>query len=154
MNYPIPDLGFYHLPFLGEKTCGNFEQERLFDRNDAVKNNDHQYLLCGGSAIFRFPDRTTGIGSVINSYLTCSEELDDRAIHLLFSANRYCANQLFSSNVQVLLSTSPIHLKCWTKCWAVRTGGRRRSRFRRDWRRGRTSSLTGFLLSFLLTTRS
>jgi len=26
---------------------------------------------------------------VINSYLTCSEELDDRAIHLLFSANRW-----------------------------------------------------------------
>lgn len=36
----------------------------------------------------RFPDRSTGIGSVINSYLTCSQELDDRAIHLLFSANR------------------------------------------------------------------
>jgi len=39
--------------------------------------------------MMRFPDRTTGIGSVINSYLTCSEELDDRAIHLLFSANRW-----------------------------------------------------------------
>ena len=26
---------------------------------------------------------------MINSYLTCSEELDDRAIHLLFSANRW-----------------------------------------------------------------
>ena len=40
---------------------------------------------------------------MINSYLTCSEELDDRAIHLLFSANRYCVNQIFS--VQVPLST-------------------------------------------------
>jgi len=39
--------------------------------------------------MMRFPDRSTGIGSVINSYLTCSEELDDRAIHLLFSANRW-----------------------------------------------------------------
>jgi len=39
--------------------------------------------------MMRFPDRNTGIGSVINSYLTCSEELDDRAIHLLFSANRW-----------------------------------------------------------------
>jgi len=41
------------------------------------------------SRMMRFPDRTTGIGKVINSYLTCSEELDDRAIHLLFSANRW-----------------------------------------------------------------
>jgi len=39
--------------------------------------------------MMRFPDRSTGIGAVINSYLTCSEELDDRAIHLLFSANRW-----------------------------------------------------------------
>jgi len=39
--------------------------------------------------MMRFPDRSTGIGSVINSYLTCSQELDDRAIHLLFSANRW-----------------------------------------------------------------
>ena len=47
---------------------------------------------------------------MINSYLTCSEELDDRAIHLLFSANRYCVNHFFSSNVQVLISTSLICL--------------------------------------------
>merc|ERR1712179_584642 len=39
--------------------------------------------------MMRFPDRTTGIGSIINSYLTCTKELDDHAVHLLFSANRW-----------------------------------------------------------------
>ncbi|CAL1294160.1 unnamed protein product, partial [Larinioides sclopetarius] len=34
-------------------------------------------------------DRTTAIGSVINKYLTGAEELEDHAIHLLFSANRW-----------------------------------------------------------------
>ena len=39
--------------------------------------------------MMRFPDRTTVIGSIINSYLTCTKELDDHAVHLLFSANRW-----------------------------------------------------------------
>ena len=39
--------------------------------------------------MMRFPDRTTVIGSVINSYLTLAKELDDHAVHLLFSANRW-----------------------------------------------------------------
>lgn len=37
----------------------------------------------------RFPDRTTGIGSLISQYLTCNTELDDHVVHLLFSANRW-----------------------------------------------------------------
>lgn len=37
----------------------------------------------------KFPDRTTAIGGMINSYLAQTSELDDRAIHLLFSANRW-----------------------------------------------------------------
>jgi dTMP kinase len=39
--------------------------------------------------MMQFPDRTTAIGSIIHSYLTCTKELDDHAIHLLFSANRW-----------------------------------------------------------------
>jgi len=41
------------------------------------------------SKMMRFPDRTTAIGSIIDQYLTCTKELDDHAIHLLFSANRW-----------------------------------------------------------------
>ena len=34
-------------------------------------------------------DRTTPIGKMIDSYLRSQSEMDDRAIHLLFSANRW-----------------------------------------------------------------
>ncbi|KAH6638965.1 thymidylate kinase-domain-containing protein [Boeremia exigua] len=37
----------------------------------------------------RFPDRTTPIGQMINSYLAGDSEQEDHAIHLLFSANRW-----------------------------------------------------------------
>ena len=44
-------------------------------------------FLC--SRMMRFPERTTGIGSLIDQYLSCSKELDDHVVHLLFSANRF-----------------------------------------------------------------
>lgn len=37
----------------------------------------------------KFPERTTAIGQMINSYLAQTSDLDDQAIHLLFSANRW-----------------------------------------------------------------
>uniref|UniRef100_A0A8B9NRP8 Thymidylate kinase n=1 Tax=Apteryx owenii TaxID=8824 RepID=A0A8B9NRP8_APTOW len=39
-------------------------------------------LLC-------FPERTTEIGRLINSYLEKEKNLEDHAVHLLFSANRW-----------------------------------------------------------------
>ncbi|KAH0760241.1 hypothetical protein KY290_023734 [Solanum tuberosum] len=37
----------------------------------------------------RFPDRDTGVGQMISSYLANKVQLDDHAIHLLFSTNRW-----------------------------------------------------------------
>ncbi|KAG0155653.1 hypothetical protein PDIDSM_2826 [Penicillium digitatum] len=37
----------------------------------------------------RFPDRTTPIGQLIDSYLRGTSHQDDHSIHLLFSANRW-----------------------------------------------------------------
>ncbi|KAF8477022.1 thymidylate kinase-domain-containing protein [Kalaharituber pfeilii] len=55
----------------------------------------------------RFPDRTTPIGKMIDSYLRSGADLDDHAIHLLFSANRWELSQkiltLLSSGTTVLL---------------------------------------------------
>lgn len=34
-------------------------------------------------------DRTTDTGKVIDSYLRCAGDVEDHAIHLLFSANRW-----------------------------------------------------------------
>ncbi|ABC55103.1 thymidylate kinase [Cyprinid herpesvirus 3] len=39
--------------------------------------------------LMRFPDRTTPIGQMINSYLLNKSDLDDHVVHLLFSANRW-----------------------------------------------------------------
>ena len=39
--------------------------------------------------LWRFPDRCTPIGRMIDSYLTGKSETDDAAMHLLFSANRW-----------------------------------------------------------------
>jgi len=49
-------------------------------------------LVSGGhkAKLMRFPDRTTNIGKLINSYLTDKDNnLEDHAVHLLFSANRW-----------------------------------------------------------------
>jgi dTMP kinase len=48
-------------------------------------------LIAAGmaAAALRFPDRTTQTGQLIDSYLQSSSNLDDRAVHLLFSANRW-----------------------------------------------------------------
>lgn len=48
---------------------------------------------------WRFPDRNTGVGKMISSYLSNQSQLDDHAIHLLFSANRWEKRFVFSSSV-------------------------------------------------------
>lgn len=43
-------------------------------------------------------DRTTGIGKMIDAYLQSKAEMDDHAIHLLFSANRWeCVSSILAS---------------------------------------------------------
>ncbi|AYP74174.1 thymidylate kinase [Fowlpox virus] len=50
-----------------------------------------KYMLEKGykAESLKFPDRETEIGKVINSYLEKKVNINDRAIHLLFSANRW-----------------------------------------------------------------
>lgn len=43
----------------------------------------------GPVEMISFPDRTTAIGQLIGSYLETRIDVDDHAIHLLFSANRW-----------------------------------------------------------------
>lgn len=63
--------------FEGLDRCGKSTQAQLL----------HSALA--GSKLVRFPDRTTPIGKVIDDYLNHRIELNDQAIHLLFSANRW-----------------------------------------------------------------
>ncbi|THU46625.1 hypothetical protein C4D60_Mb09t06900 [Musa balbisiana] len=49
--------------------------------------------------LWRFPDRSTSTGQMISAYLANESQLDDRAIHLLFSANRWEKRSLMESKV-------------------------------------------------------
>ncbi|KAI8640520.1 thymidylate kinase [Parasitella parasitica] len=49
--------------------------------------------------LVKFPDRTTQTGKMIDSYLQLKSELDDHAIHLLFSANRWEAMKSLSEKL-------------------------------------------------------
>ncbi|XP_046336904.1 thymidylate kinase-like [Haliotis rufescens] len=57
--------------------------------------------------LMKFPDRTTVIGQMINGYLQKKAELDDHAVHLLFSANRWeCVkdiNQLLNGGTTLIV---------------------------------------------------
>ncbi|KAJ7352637.1 thymidylate kinase-domain-containing protein [Mycena albidolilacea] len=55
--------------------------------------------------LFKFPDRTTTIGQMIDSYLRSQSELDDHVIHLLFSANRW---ELAASIEQLLAAGTTV----------------------------------------------
>lgn len=65
----------------GVDRCGKTTQcQRLMQR-----------LVQAGIAAtaMRFPDRTTSTGKLIDSYLQQTSNMNDHAIHLLFSANRW-----------------------------------------------------------------
>lgn len=47
----------------------------------------------------RFPDRSTPIGKLINEFLTNSKQVDDHALHLLFSANRWELNKKIRNTI-------------------------------------------------------
>lgn len=49
----------------------------------------HLLSLSIAAVAMRFPDRTTTVGQLINGYLSNAQNVDDRAIHLLFSSNRW-----------------------------------------------------------------
>ncbi|EGN95061.1 hypothetical protein SERLA73DRAFT_187350 [Serpula lacrymans var. lacrymans S7.3] len=61
---------------------------------------DHLTSLGLPVELFKFPDRRTAIGKMIDSYLRSESDLDDRAIHLLFSANRWELASTISSHLE------------------------------------------------------
>ncbi|GAQ88740.1 Thymidylate kinase/adenylate kinase [Klebsormidium nitens] len=61
-----------------------------------------EYLKSRGveAEAWRFPDRTTAMGKMIASYLDSKSELDDCAVHLLFSANRWEKRSLMEAKLR------------------------------------------------------
>jgi len=78
--FPGPTRGAFIL-LEGVDRCGKTTQCSLLLR--------HLLSLSIAATALRFPDRTTPVGQLINGYLASGAELDDRAVHLLFSANRW-----------------------------------------------------------------
>lgn len=81
MIVPNPSKRGAFIVFEGVDRCGKTTQCGLLLK--------HLLGLGMAAVAMRFPNRTTLTGNLINSYLESSEHLDDRAIHLLFSANRW-----------------------------------------------------------------
>ncbi|WVQ85459.1 thymidylate kinase [Cryptococcus sp. DSM 104549] len=83
MSAPTTNRGAF-IVFEGLDRCGKSTQvDRLVQR---LETDGHKARLQ------KFPDRTTAIGKMIDAYLQSKAEMDDHAIHLLFSANRWeCA---------------------------------------------------------------
>jgi len=67
--------------FEGIDRCGKTTQSKLLAETLKREGNKVETM--------RFPDRTTTIGKMIDAYLKMGIDLHDRAIHLLFSANRW-----------------------------------------------------------------
>lgn len=87
---PAPARGAFIL-LEGVDRCGKTTQAALL-----VKK---LLSLSFAAAAFRFPDRSTQVGGLIDAYLQSSAECDDRAIHLLFSANRWEAAPRLASTL-------------------------------------------------------
>jgi thymidylate kinase len=56
---------------------------------DPARRSAAGWILQVKAELWKFPDRQTGTGRMIDSYLTSKTELDDAAVHLLFCANRW-----------------------------------------------------------------
>lgn len=74
----------YLIVFEGPDRCGKTTQTARF-----VEHLRSRGVSVAEGSPWRFPDRTTPTGKMIDSYLQSDDVLDDRAVHLLFCANRW-----------------------------------------------------------------
>ncbi|KAK7745651.1 Thymidylate kinase [Diatrype stigma] len=75
--------------FEGMDRAGKTTQAKLLQVRCVESGRDVRFM--------RFPDRSTPIGQMIDSYLKGQSEIEDHVIHLLFSANRWeAANKIKS----------------------------------------------------------
>lgn len=72
----------------GLDRCGKTTQAALLQQRLQQHNSSNTPAGAGVVAL-RFPNRGTPVGVLIDQYLRSSSNLDDRSVHLLFSANRW-----------------------------------------------------------------
>ncbi|KAI1640586.1 thymidylate kinase-domain-containing protein [Biscogniauxia mediterranea] len=77
---PKPVRGAF-VVFEGMDRAGKTTQAKLLQQRCVESGREVRFM--------RFPDRSTPIGQMIDSYLKGDSEIEDHVIHLLFSANRW-----------------------------------------------------------------
>jgi len=70
---------------------GKTTQAKLLVENLVKSGKKAKYM--------NFPDRSTPIGSILDKYLRQTQEMDDHAVHLLFSANRWEAAKQMEEDI-------------------------------------------------------
>ncbi|KAI1458857.1 thymidylate kinase-domain-containing protein [Annulohypoxylon moriforme] len=78
--------------FEGMDRAGKTTQAKLLQQRCVESGREVRFM--------RFPDRTTPIGQMIDSYLKGETEVEDHVIHLLFSANRWEAVKKIKSELE------------------------------------------------------
>ena len=78
--------------FEGIDRCGKSSQAAMLSKYLAASKSTNELI--------RFPERTTTIGTLINSYLQSTSNLNDQAIHLLFSANRWESSESIKEKLE------------------------------------------------------
>ncbi|KAH9998571.1 thymidylate kinase-domain-containing protein [Xylariaceae sp. FL0662B] len=81
---PKPVRGAF-VVFEGMDRAGKTTQAKLLQQRCVESGREVRFM--------RFPDRSTPIGAMIDSYLKGQAEIEDHVIHLLFSANRWEAEK-------------------------------------------------------------
>ncbi|KAI1138610.1 thymidylate kinase-domain-containing protein [Hypoxylon sp. FL0543] len=78
--------------FEGMDRAGKTTQAKLLQQRCIESGREVRFM--------RFPDRTTPIGQMIDSYLKGETEVEDHVIHLLFSANRWEAAKKIKAELE------------------------------------------------------
>ncbi|KAI8956768.1 thymidylate kinase-domain-containing protein [Daldinia sp. FL1419] len=78
--------------FEGMDRAGKTTQAKLLQQRCIESGREVRFM--------RFPDRTTTIGKMIDSYLKGETEIEDHVIHLLFSANRWEAAKKIKAELE------------------------------------------------------
>ncbi|KAK6951982.1 hypothetical protein Daesc_006508 [Daldinia eschscholtzii] len=78
---PLKPVRGAFVVFEGMDRAGKTTQAKLLQQRCIESGREVRFM--------RFPDRTTPIGKMIDSYLKGETEIEDHVIHLLFSANRW-----------------------------------------------------------------
>ncbi|KAI0834682.1 thymidylate kinase-domain-containing protein [Hypoxylon sp. FL0890] len=78
--------------FEGMDRAGKTTQAKLLQQRCVESGREVRFM--------RFPDRTTPIGQMIDSYLKGETEVEDHVIHLLFSANRWEAAKKIKAELE------------------------------------------------------